>query len=346
MDKKSSSSWRPLFTYSIVVVLSLLLFLYAGSSQSPSLKPQVLSARAVDHESVVSNLTKRDDTYEKAVTKGNGLHCLLTKTPQEPPSLEAPLYLQTPGQAYIEGWNDKTEFGAPVFGNKLDAALAGINVPVKSLRHITWFHGDDSMIKSDPNDDDSELVFSGLSEAFFISSFSPSGGVIIADNNFSVDAAIKQDKLDAAKITTHVRRWSDAAWMQWVKACNDAKFNDVSNVKYIFRASVENPTSLDLLFQALREKYSDSPTVPPIGVWNNRLTLDVDHDSRQFFAVLGSPNGSGVAYLLMTHKGALGVKTVNKVDIFTGTTPFTIPNDGIGTAKDASISLLFYVTAP
>ncbi|KAJ4857103.1 hypothetical protein T069G_08000 [Trichoderma breve] len=190
------------------------------------------------------------------------------------------------------------------------------------------------------------MINSEPSEAFFFSSFSPSGGVIIADNNYSVDAAIKEWGLDPDEITTHIRRWSDAAWMQWVKACNDADFDDVSNVKYIFRATVVNPSSLDLLFQALREKYSDSPTIPPIGVWKNRLTLDVAENPRQFYAVLGSPNGSGVAYLLMTHKGALGVKTVNKVDIFTGTTPFTIPSDGIGKADSATIILLFYVTAP
>lgn len=120
----------------------------------------------------------------------------------------------------------------------------------------------------------------------------------------------------------------------------------MSNVRYIFRASVVNPDSLELLIQALREKYSDSPTIPPIGVWNNRLTLDVVQNPRQFYAVLGSPNGSGVAYLLRTHKGALGVKTVKRVDIFTGTTPFMILNDGIGDAKKANIILLFYVTAP
>lgn len=163
MDKKSSSSWRPLFTYSIVVVLSLLLFLYAGPSQSPSLKPQVLPARAVDHETVVRNLTKRDDEYEKAVTKGNGLHCSLAKTLQDPPPMEAPLYLQTPGQAYIEGWDDEIDFGAPQFGDKLNEALAAINVPVNTLEHITWFHGKSLNIKSDPNDDDSELVWSAVS---------------------------------------------------------------------------------------------------------------------------------------------------------------------------------------
>ncbi|KAL5095124.1 hypothetical protein Trisim1_003733 [Trichoderma cf. simile WF8] len=265
--------------------------------------------------------------------------------------MEAPLYLQTPGQAYIEGWDDDIDFGAPQFGDKLNEALAAINVPVNTLEHITWFHGKSLNIKSDPNDDDSELVWSALSEAYFLSSFSPSGGVIIADSNLSVGGAINDSEerggdLVRDDIRTHVRQWSDAAWMQWVKACNDAEFDDVSNVRYIFRASVVNKKSLGILFQALREKYSNSPTIPPIGVWNNRLTLDVVQNPRQFYAVLGSPNGSGVAYLLMTHKGSLGVKTVNRIDIFTGTTPFTIPNDGIGTAEAAGISLLFYVTAP
>lgn len=162
MDKKFSSSWRSLFPYSIVVALSLLLFLYAGPSQSPSLKPQVLAARAVDHESVVSNLTKRDAAYEKAVTKGNALHCSLAKTPQEPPPLEAPIYLQTPGQAYVEGWRDY-DFEGPKVGPKLSAALAAIKVPVNTLTDISWYHGKEAEIKSDPNNDDSEMVDSKVS---------------------------------------------------------------------------------------------------------------------------------------------------------------------------------------
>lgn len=162
MDKKFSSSWRSLFTYSIVVALSLLLFLYAGLSQSPSLKPQVLAARAVDHESVVSNLTKRDAAYEKAVTKGNALHCSLAKSPQEPPPLEAPIYLQTPGQAYVEGWED-CNFDGPDVGTKLKAALAAIKVPLNTLTEISWYHGEGAKIKSDPNNDDSESIDSIVS---------------------------------------------------------------------------------------------------------------------------------------------------------------------------------------
>lgn len=66
----------------------------------------------------------------------------------------------------------------------------------------------------------------------------------------------------------------------------------------------------------------------------------------EFHAVLGSPNGAGAAFFLLTHKEALGIKTLNKVDIF-------VPNIGypvVGTnvddiAKNAKIMLLFTVSS-
>ncbi|KAK0757245.1 hypothetical protein N5P37_009961 [Trichoderma harzianum] len=350
MDKKSSFSWRSFFTYSVVVTFSLLLFLYAGPSQNPGPNPQVIAARTVDRDPVVRNLTKRALSYEDAIPKGNRLHCLMAKKQSDPPPIEAASYLQTHGIETAEGWVDATDAGTPFFGTKLTAALRGLGVS-GSLQDISWDHEKSTKILSDPDDENSERVTSAVgapSGAFFYSSFFPRRGVIIADNNFSVDAAIKEDKnLVAAEITTHVRRWSDAAWMQWTKACDEEGIDDVSNVQYIFRATVINENSLSIILQALRQKYKDSPSVPPIGPWNSRLTLDVTQNPDEFYAVLGSPNGSGVAFLLMTHKAALGIKTINKVDIFVGdTNPYTIPSDGIDGADAASIVVLFYVTAP
>jgi hypothetical protein len=42
-------------------------------------------------------------------------------------------------------------------------------------------------------------------------------------------------------------------------------------------------------------------------------------------AILGSPNGRGVAFFLYQHKNLLGIKTVDKVTIFStiGTNPET-----------------------
>lgn len=39
-------------------------------------------------------------------------------------------------------------------------------------------------------------------------------------------------------------------------------------------------------------------------------------DTDEGKAILASPNGSGVAYLLLTHKRQLGRKTIGKVTVF------------------------------
>lgn len=68
-------------------------------------------------------------------------------------------------------------------------------------------------------------------------------------------------------------------------------------------------------------------------------------DPDEFYAILGSPNGSGSAYFLINHKQRMGVKVINKVDIFVP----LIPLDVSGTTVDRfheerKVMLLFYVT--
>ncbi|KAL7934263.1 hypothetical protein V8C35DRAFT_302158 [Trichoderma chlorosporum] len=347
MDKKRLSPWRSLYAYSAVIVLSLLLFLYAGSSRDLRLESEIVVARAVQHENVTSHLFKRDQVYDRAVLKGNRLHCSsLPKKLSDPPQIEAASYLQTFGLEAREGWEESIDgvtSGQPLYGNNLDAAFAGLGI-TGAQKHIAWEHEKSVQIEINPTDAGTgPRHLSEPSYASFMSTFVSTDGVIVADSNFSVDAIIAEDGLpdgvEAEDVTTHVRRWSDAAWMQWTKYSDDP-----SNVRYIFRASVINHTTLSIVFQALLSKYQNNP--PPIGVWANRLTLDVSENPNEFYAVLGSPNGAGVAFLLATHKAALGIKTVNKVDIFTGNAPFAVPNQGIGAGEGAGIVLLFYVTAP
>lgn len=97
------------------------------------------------------------------------------------------------------------------------------------------------------------------------------------------------------------------------------------------------------MFQALINKYGANPT---IGKWDNRLTLDATENQNEFNAVLGSPNGAGTAYFLITHKGQLGVKSINKIDIWVPNIPFTVVGTSPAGADAVKIMLLFYVTAP
>jgi hypothetical protein len=98
------------------------------------------------------------------------------------------------------------------------------------------------------------------------------------------------------------------------------------------------------VFQALINKYGANPT---ISKWDNRLTLSATENQDEFNAVLGSRNGAGSAYFLLTYKSELGAKTINKVDIWVPNIPFPVTGTSAEGGPDAAkIMLLFYVTAP
>jgi hypothetical protein len=48
----------------------------------------------------------------------------------------------------------------------------------------------------------------------------------------------------------------------------------------------------------------------------NRVTFTTDEDPQPFLAILATPNGVGVAYLLFTHKETFGLKQVKSVTIW------------------------------
>lgn len=92
------------------------------------------------------------------------------------------------------------------------------------------------------------------------------------------------------------------------------------------------------------DKYGDTAR---IGDWQNRNTFTRTEDADRFYAILGSPNGAGAGYLLLNHKAKLGIKTIQKVDVFVPKGSFSLVGvDPLGEeAEGAQIMLLFYVTA-
>jgi hypothetical protein len=128
-----------------------------------------------------------------------------------------------------------------------------------------------------------------------------------------------------------------------LKACIENS-SDVDNIKYIFQSQIKNADTLVILFEALL-KYGGRGVT--IGKWKDRITLDVtkDEDKEAFYAFLGSPHGSMSSYLLLNHKEKLGVKIINKVDIFVPNIPLAIIGEGVSdTAEGAKISCVFHVT--
>ncbi|EKJ78806.1 hypothetical protein FPSE_00949 [Fusarium pseudograminearum CS3096] len=103
--------------------------------------------------------------------------------------------------------------------------------------------------------------------------------------------------------------WSDAAWMQW----------------------------------AILNKHARDGKGKTIGTWHDRITMTIREDPDELYGILGSPNGAGAAYLLLNHKERLGLKIINKVDIFVAEGSYEVTSTSISDVPE-SIMLLFHVT--
>ena len=120
---------------------------------------------------------------------------------------------------------------------------------------------------------------------------------------------------------TRIRQWSDAAFLQWVQVCGEASV-DVSNLNYIFRATITNVETQSIVLAAL-----SSQDVSDVPKWANRITYTETDNPNQFYAILGSKNGAGCAYLLIQHKEKLGVKRITSVTLWTSGILFPIGMD-------------------
>ncbi|KAG8666652.1 hypothetical protein FPOAC1_011462 [Fusarium poae] len=342
MATKPTSPWRPLSVYTFAIFTTLTcIALYAASWRDSGLNSYsgIIDGRNL-HDNASSSFTKRSDAYDKAVTRGRKLHCLMGLTQEEAKqanggaSLESPDYLQLyPGIEENEGWNvyyEDPEGNAPWFKNYLDQAFRGLGIEKKVHNEAWCDEGGGHIFKNplDPDIDEYEDHWS--SGAFYFTSYIIDAGVVIGDNAQSVKHSFHKmfPNLEGyyTKHMTHLQQWSDVVWLQWLKACMEES-GDVSNINYIFQSQITNADTLGILFEALLKWGSRGVT---IGKWEDRVTLDVrkDEDKEAFYAFLGSPHGSMSSYLLLNHKEKLGVRTINKVDIFVPNIPWTIIGEG------------------
>jgi hypothetical protein len=96
--------------------------------------------------------------------------------------------------------------------------------------------------------------------------------------------------------------WSDVVYLQWKMHSSPE-----STLKYVLRHNIMNPVTASI--------------VEAINIANSTTTLEwpgtsYAATSEEGQALLGTPNGSGVAYLLVQHKQELGRKTIEKITVF------------------------------
>ncbi|EMT60903.1 hypothetical protein NOF04DRAFT_11087 [Fusarium oxysporum II5] len=298
-------------------------------------------------------LVKREDAkidvFKKALDKGKGLLCDMGKSQEEleeenGKSMESPSYLQQSGIEEREGWEIEGD-PQPSFKDYLDEALAALGVS-DDLHHQSWIHTSGGII-STTNPGDLASGTSGQDTgAYFRNSFVVNPGVIIADVNYAVSAATGGN--DGKMTVTHVKKWSDATWMQWDRVCTEAG-GDVNDLKYIIRSKIENHTTLEIILKAILSRHNRNPrrNKKTIGTWRNKITFTAAKEKEEFPAILGSPNGAGAAFMLINHKKRLGVKTIKRIDVFVPEGSFEVTETDVEEKHEEwNVMMLMYIVNP
>lgn len=148
--------------------------------------------------------------------------------------------------------------------------------------------------------------------ADYVEDYEINQGVIIAVVNFSPRslAAPGQPLPD-------LRAWSDVVFLTWAKLCSNG--GDIKSLKHVFRYHIKSgeTSTLDIALEALGVQTADD-----IKVWPSDqpeiLGQTFEANSDEGKALIGTPHGVGVGWLIWQHQGGsqLGRKTFDKVTVF------------------------------
>jgi len=109
-----------------------------------------------------------------------------------------------------------------------------------------------------------------------------------------------------------LRHWSDVAYLQWAKFVKTP-----ADLRYVLRISIENTETKAVVRHIMKDTL----------VNGGEQSFRTDDNRDKVAALLGTPNGVGVAWLLIQHKRQLGNKTVEKVTVDCQD-QFTMSDDG------------------
>ncbi|KAK3645883.1 Mitochondrial import inner membrane translocase subunit tim8 [Elasticomyces elasticus] len=154
----------------------------------------------------------------------------------------------------------------------------------------------------------------GTTKGSYANLLNPPAGLLICENNFSPAYMAEQNDLPVTDIPP-LNRLSDVLWLQWKDAVAFSGQADlVSNVKWIWRHHVVDAKSEDIIDSAISLPDEDIEDWP--GKTYDMSAAPGTQERRIARALLGSPNGVGVAHFLSQHRAELGFKTVEKVQLF------------------------------
>ncbi|KAG7001304.1 hypothetical protein G7Y79_00032g066570 [Physcia stellaris] len=168
-------------------------------------------------------------------------------------------------------------------------------------------------------------------DAEFRNTYNPAGKTIIAAHNFSPTYQLRKafgvDRLspDQAAKLPKVKQWSDVTMIMW----NSLAGNRAGDLKYIFREYIITSNTRFVMEQCFQDIGEDEL----LKVWPGQVFKDDDPD---FYALLGTPHGRSVAFLLIQHQDEFPGKSIESITVFTNS------DDDI----EDGYHLLFTLTGP
>jgi hypothetical protein len=131
--------------------------------------------------------------------------------------------------------------------------------------------------------------------------YNVNAGLIAAYSNFSPAWMVRDEKI---RTLPDIKAWSDITYLEWETQA-EASGQNVKGLSYIIRFEIANVDTTAIIEQAAGALSS----IPWPG-----LTIPMSDPRGP--AILGTPNGAGIAFLLATHKAQLGEKTVESVQLW------------------------------
>jgi hypothetical protein len=135
-------------------------------------------------------------------------------------------------------------------------------------------------------------------------------GLLVAEYNHSPAAIVAESGVNSWPLPK-LKHWSDSLYLQWTDPRLQHLPNDLDK---IVRLRIINDDTLAVIRHVKDEYHANNGTTEHGPLKDSGLTLDVDTEAAK--ALLGTPNGSGVAWLLIQHKHHLGWKVVDSVTLF------------------------------
>lgn len=261
-------------------------------------------------DSSTSNITSRGDTlpnvdvlWASAVSKGCQLVNDMNKVESSLSSSEWAKYTSY-SDFSTYGWISSNDPWSASESYATAVQALGVSTDASNNRLVEWKHTVSKRING---------VSYPATFAQYDNLFNPAGGLIVALINYGPAFRVSQSKdpdttQDPIAIPPGslppLKQWSDVVFLEWQATTTPQQRQ---NLRWVFRSGIKNLDTKRIIlkaFSSIRQVPSDWP--------GNDFEMDTSIGK----ALLGTPNGNGMGWLLIQHKGQMGHKVIEKVRVY------------------------------